>query len=373
MLSSSVQNMQKYSLFLHILFIMGCPGLIRNPNYLLNILNKSSVLLLWICHLHNISMFVCDITKCYGAKCAKVNVTSILFRSFLIQSWITLYLKRKDLQKLTHVITKYHIKNIKCPVLLFNAVVIVFLLSSSVVLTGAVVVLWNQNATIDRWFKRLSFGMNSDHRIMKFAYVSGHMFINKIFSHILPILLCLFYSSLCYGLIQMIKECRDLLTCSKESFDVVQKFINFYSTVHDLSAYVESTISSHVFWLISALLLTVFNQLSKMLSYYKFYPSLFIEETYFQVLGDMSVFLVPYFASKASEEDSKLRRKVKNIAFKMRLSKETELHGNVLSNIIHYKAAIVFTANGLFAFKKSFLLNSLGILLTYNILYLQFF
>ncbi|GBN83329.1 hypothetical protein AVEN_250047-1 [Araneus ventricosus] len=84
-----------------------------------------------------------------------------------------------------------------------------------------------------------------------------------------------------------------------------------------------------------------------------------------------SCFCVAYFASGVYEEDQKLRKAIKEISFSLRCSEGTKRDGKLLLEFIRSKEKLIFTANGLFNFTKSFLLGLASVFLSYNLLLLH--
>ncbi|KAG8190600.1 hypothetical protein JTE90_017865 [Oedothorax gibbosus] len=151
----------------------------------------------------------------------------------------------------------------------------------------------------------------------------------------------------------------------------VSEFINEYQNVHELASLFERAISLQVFFLNVCHFVMVFKQVTKVLRFRKFYPSIFIENTSFAILHCVAFFCITYFAAKVHEKDKLLRRVVESNAFRLWTSKGSRRCGRVLSQFIRSKIPIVFSAFRIYNFKKSLLLTSAAVALSYNLLVLQ--
>ncbi|KAG8190601.1 hypothetical protein JTE90_017866 [Oedothorax gibbosus] len=151
----------------------------------------------------------------------------------------------------------------------------------------------------------------------------------------------------------------------------ISEFINEYQNVHELASLFELAISRQVFLINACHFVMVFKVVAKVLRFRKFYPSIFIENTSFEILHCVSFFCITYFAARVHEKDKLLRRAVESNAFRLWTSKDSRRCGRVLSQFIRSKKPIVFSAFDIYNFKKSLLLASAAVAVSYNLLVLQ--
>ncbi|GBN59430.1 hypothetical protein AVEN_228425-1 [Araneus ventricosus] len=83
------------------------------------------------------------------------------------------------------------------------------------------------------------------------------------------------------------------------------------------------------------------------------------------------LFQSAYTAAGVNEKDQNLRKLIKEISFNLRCSDDTKREGKLLLEFIMSKEKLIFLANGIFCFTKSFLLASASVFLSYNLLLLQ--
>ncbi|GBM43285.1 hypothetical protein AVEN_220817-1 [Araneus ventricosus] len=89
------------------------------------------------------------------------------------------------------------------------------------------------------------------------------------------------------------------------------------------------------------------------------------------ILNLSSFFAVACFASEVSQENERVRQKMEEIAFELSLSDVTEKQGRILYRFIKLKKKLILSAWGIFSFTSGFLLTSIGVSITYNLLLLQ--
>ncbi|GBM78271.1 hypothetical protein AVEN_245205-1 [Araneus ventricosus] len=100
-------------------------------------------------------------------------------------------------------------------------------------------------------------------------------------------------------------------------------------------------------------------------------PIFKIDNSVFGLLQSIAFFALTYFASHVSKADEELRKKVKDVAFRLSLQENTRAHSELLVRFMKSKWRLILTAWGVFQFKKSFLFASAGVVITYNLLILQ--
>ncbi|GBN98818.1 hypothetical protein AVEN_6704-1 [Araneus ventricosus] len=90
-----------------------------------------------------------------------------------------------------------------------------------------------------------------------------------------------------------------------------------------------------------------------------------------KILNFVTFFSIAYAASCVYEKDQKLRKAIMEISFSLRCAEDTKRDGKLLLEFIRSKEQLIFTANGIFTFTKSFLLAAASVFLSYNLLLLQ--
>ncbi|GFS53322.1 uncharacterized protein TNIN_322351 [Trichonephila inaurata madagascariensis] len=130
--------------------------------------------------------------------------------------------------------------------------------------------------------------------------------------------------------------------------------------------------SSEVLWICAASLTDLFAGISVALGFYSYGNHVYtIEKVLYTTFDLMSFFSIIFFAAEVSRKDQILRKMVKETAFWMSLSDETEVNGKLLYKLIKSKEEIVLSAWGVFSFTRSFLLASFAGLISFNLLLIQ--
>ncbi|GBO00108.1 hypothetical protein AVEN_265419-1 [Araneus ventricosus] len=130
--------------------------------------------------------------------------------------------------------------------------------------------------------------------------------------------------------------------------------------------------SLQVFFLTCLCFSDIFAVFSNILGFYRIFSSVHIAGNVASVtLSFSSFFCMAYSAGGVYEKDQKLRKTIKEISFSLRCSEGTKRDGKLLLEFIRSREKLIFTGNGVFAFTKSFLLSSAGVLISYNLLLLQ--
>ncbi|GBN04557.1 hypothetical protein AVEN_257151-1 [Araneus ventricosus] len=118
--------------------------------------------------------------------------------------------------------------------------------------------------------------------------------------------------------------------------------------------------------------IVLFAMLSKILGFYGYFNVILdVENSVFASLQSISFLTIIFFASAVKREDEDLRNHVHHIGFQWSLAEETKECSKLLVRFIESKHHLVLTAGGIFHFTKSFLFSSIGVLITYNLLFLQ--
>lgn len=127
-----------------------------------------------------------------------------------------------------------------------------------------------------------------------------------------------------------------------------------------------------VFWLTASHFVMVFIQFSRVLGFYTYSGSVFVENSVLAGLQCASFFGVTYFAAGVHERDMAVRRAAEDCAFRLTAKGQgpREL-GDLLERFLQSKGVVIFSALGIFDFTKGFLLSSTGVLISYNLLILQ--
>ncbi|GBN96950.1 hypothetical protein AVEN_143836-1 [Araneus ventricosus] len=145
-----------------------------------------------------------------------------------------------------------------------------------------------------------------------------------------------------------------------------------YAVIHEFSCSVESAMSLQIFCLCLSNFTQIFIAFSTVLGFHSGGNGMSaVGRAIIAILNLSSFFAVAGFALGVSQEDENTRQKMEEIAFDLSLSEETEKQGKVLYRFINLKKKLIFSAWGVFSFTRGFLLTSIGVLNTYNLLLLQ--
>lgn len=127
----------------------------------------------------------------------------------------------------------------------------------------------------------------------------------------------------------------------------------------------------HIFCYIASNFFELFMQFSLLFETYTYSLTSMLRSSVFPVIEGVSYFAIFYFASKVQQKDTKLRNRVKDIAFRLQLSELNKSYGYIFTEFIYSRRIIIFTACGMFDLSKRVLLASTGILISFNLLILQ--
>lgn len=353
-----------------ILYFLGTPGMVKYNRLASIIFHYISVLLLIASNVHIFALFYGDLNGCIEIQCRKVIASNLILRCFLIANWLSFYLKRKHTKSLISSFKLHKTATINCRYfvnILTTAFLLFYIFQSSMI----VKVLWTDKTTTKRLFERISFDtVNNLKHLTKVGIYSVYYICIELYSEVLPLLITLYYTSWCFVIKRAIESCEAQFTNSHWDRRMVSNFINEYKSIYRLAAQFESAMSRQVFFLNACHFIVVFIQVAKVLHFRRFYPSVFIEKTSFPILHTISFFAITYFAGKVHEKDQMLRHRVQDLAFHLESSKSSMKYGRILNQFIRSKEAVVFSACEIYNFKKSLLLASVGVVISYNLLVL---
>lgn len=205
--------------------------------------------------------------------------------------------------------------------------------------------------------------------------VSVYIVLTRIFFQVIPLLVSVFYASWSYSLSAMVKNTGENLkpsVCDTNLRNGVASFVCSYQKIQQLVVITEQAMSTQVFFVIASQFTLTFSYLAICLGIYiEQNPVFYFENNAFNSLQSLLFFTITVLASKVKENDEEVRIKAKEMALQLSLSKDTLEYGNTLLRFVDSKAPLVLTAWGIFKFTKSFLFQSVGALITYNLLLLQ--
>ncbi|KAG8189605.1 hypothetical protein JTE90_018961 [Oedothorax gibbosus] len=329
--------------------------------------------------LYTFALYSNELLKYTDFNRSKVIVSFLVWRSFIAGNWLALFLKRNRIKQSLLEMKKQQRKHkleTKKRRLMKNIITLAFL-SINVFITFNITAAFylDENLT-EKWFNFLTFGYYNDgkcSKILKVAIAALFFGICKIFIATLPLLVSLFYIYYCIDLRLLISNCNELLDTlsNKKTKENLLVFIRNYSRLHCLAMQSESALSTQVLFLVALHFTMVFIQFSKLFRFHPYSASIYIENSLYPVLNTVSFFAIIYFASEVHRQDGVLRRKAKDVVFRMWLQKGTRKKSEVLRRFINSKRTIVFSACGMFNFERQVLIHSLGILCSYNLLILQ--
>ncbi|KAG8190190.1 hypothetical protein JTE90_011914 [Oedothorax gibbosus] len=160
--------------------------------------------------------------------------------------------------------------------------------------------------------------------------------------------------------------------CNIDTRKKVSDFICCYQKIHQLTMLTEQALSTQVFFNLASQFALTFSYLALWLGMYTERDPVFnFESNAFKALQSMSFFVVTVVASRVKQSDQAVRIKVKELAYQLRLSSNTIEYGNSLQMFMDSKEPLILTAWGIFKFTQSSFFNTIGILITYNLLLLQ--
>ncbi|GBM43286.1 hypothetical protein AVEN_220818-1 [Araneus ventricosus] len=134
----------------------------------------------------------------------------------------------------------------------------------------------------------------------------------------------------------------------------------------------ESAMSLQIFFSCPSNFTEIFKALSAVLGFHSNETLVFsVGRTIIAILNLSSFFSVAGFALGVSEEDEKARQKMEDISFGLNLPEETKKEGTLFYRFSKLTKKLILRARGAFSFIRGFLLTSIGVLLTYNFLFLQ--
>lgn len=371
-----------FGLLFDLLYLHGIPGLIRHDSRILSALHTASIALMVWGHLHATALYYVDYKTCVDFGCAKVITALVFWRIVLLTTWYSIYLKRRKLSILVRAVERWErrLKNTRNKVIVSVNVTIVGLSLFLIYLHATMgLFLWSRSKVTDYIFQHLFFLQNSPNLQPVIKLIASFLFyfFNRPFIYYCPPLVCLFYISWCFVLSQELKACGRHLnhlfrsTPPKNRFCFVQNFVNSYGRIHNLATLTESALSMQIFWLNSANFFILFIHFSRFLGMYTYRPSLAVQSTWFPFLQGWFYFSIIYCASKVHQQDLNLRKLVLNVIFQLRISEPNQECRRLLTDLIKSRKILIFSAFGMFDFTKGFLLTSLGVLISYNLLFLQ--
>lgn len=368
-----------YNLLFDCMHIHGILGFKCYQNRIYLILHVISIALIVLGNIQMLISFGVALRKCSHFSCMKGLVAQIIGRVTILGVFCTSYWKRNELAALTSNIKKQmnHLrKRTRKIAMAVNVIFIGNLLLRIHTLISNGIALWQDPVTTENLFGRFTFLQSGENvpRTFKVIFVCLFHFFTRAYIYHCILLLCLFHSSWSLFLSQRIKECDCLLTNLRHSSSTnrfVVDFIKHYEIINALVTHTESALSMQMFCLTTNYFFYVFLLFSKYLGSYSYSPTAILKSSASNVVHAASYFGIIYFASRVHQQDSRLKERVENIAFQLQLSKVSKTDGYILKEFICSRRPLIFTACGMFNFTKDFLLASTGILITYNLLFLQ--
>ncbi|GBO40385.1 hypothetical protein AVEN_26606-1 [Araneus ventricosus] len=316
---------------------------------------------------------------CENFRCAKLVSSLIIWQISILINWYAIYKNRFEIAKLLkefkRLEKKQRFKFTKYASLV-NIITALFLLSCIAFWGTAIVVISMDVEEAKRWFEDLTFNKNlSVNYSLKVVFTSMYIASTRICRLVTPLLLALFYIYWCLNLKRFIKLSAEQLHASLKNPNkqfLLTHFIHHYNSCHGLALLTESALCEQIFWLMVSQFIVLFAILSKILGFYGYFNVILdVENSVFASLQSISFLTIIFFASAVKREDEDLRNQVHHIGFQWSLADETKECSKLLVRFIESKHHLVLTAWGIFQFTKSFLFSSIGVLITYNLLFLQ--
>lgn len=377
MFTSIRKLMTKSNILLNVLYILSIPKMIQIKNVYLDVLHATSIMMFFGSNIYVSALFGHRLVNSSNFFLTKSAISTIIWRICLILNWISLYLKRHQLNTLSrnfnHLEKKYVVttNNCKCIV----NVIIVIIICSYIYITQLNISFYSNVDRMDDVFWNLIFGYHIKVSVLfKKVFFILYVVISRLYTFLYPLFLSLYYIYQCIIVSNVLRECGEKFTHVTSSFNkkrVVCNFIEEYHMIHEFTMSMESTLSMQVFWLFTSSLTIMFVYLSNSIGSVTVFKAMYSENYLFLVIHGLNFFALTYFASIVYYEDNKLRVIVENKAFGMKLIKQTEECGIIVSQFIRSKPKLVLSAWELFDFNKGTLLKSVGVIVSYNILILH--
>ncbi|KAG8177794.1 hypothetical protein JTE90_017655 [Oedothorax gibbosus] len=392
MYNSTIQRLQELDLLQYILYTWGIPGMQPGDNRSIHAIHTVSVLVMFANHLYTFVLYSHYLGLCSKFQCSKVVISLIMWRLFAVANWYSVFVKRREVRELlasSRNLDKRYKAKIDKNKLIVNVLMVGILAVLFYLLIMILVILWNDPATASSRFDEMTFrarkntsqdSSSSQSDQVETPFTSHHSFkvaatflvtSTTLLVKALSVFLTVFYTTWCHSLSQVLAQCGDRLEHHSDRERAVLQFLVDYDAIHDMCLLTESALSMQVFWLSSSHFVMVFIQFSKILGFYTYSNSIFVENTVLAALQCVSFFAVTYFASEVHKQDKVLREIASDLGFRIRLSKGSRDFGDLLEQFLQSKEVVIFSALGIFDFTKGFLLSSTGVLISYNLLILQ--
>lgn len=307
----------------------------------------------------------------------KISISTVVYQLCIASNWFLYHFRRNRVQNLMKNIDNLQKYNQgKKYRFAMNTIAILILLSCVVIIGITLKSLCTDSDSRNQFFERITLGFNPlVDPVFQTVAVSIYIVLIRIFFQVIPLLVSVFYASWSYSLSVMVKNTIVNLkssVCDTNLRNGVTSFVCSYQKIHQLVVLTEQAMSTQVFFVIASQFTLTFSYLAICLGMYiERNPVFYFEHNAFNSLQSLLFFTIAVLASKVKEEDEGVRIKVKEMALQLSFSKDTLDYGNTLFRFIDSKAPLVLTAWGIFKFTKSFLFQSVGALITYNLLLLQ--
>lgn len=362
-------NYNTLHLFLYLIGIRSFKP--KSPSSCLKCLNLSITILFHLGILYKFIQFGEQlIFLCSDFQCKKANFSRILWRIGIYGSWLSLQIKRKNL---INVFVKFQSSHIAIRQSYNRLANVAFLLYSTFTLALLISIIYVtvfEEMLANSLLSEIIFLRNVTlHSPLKEISIVSYYVPGRIMITTTVWLLTLFYAAFSITLSKLLKECSLFITQQSIAY-----FVPKYEFVHDLVISSENALSMNAFFLCCSYFIELSQVFANALGFWaKAFDDvrLHMQAVIFTALSCVGYFIVAFSAAKVGKEDEILRKKVKRIAFELSLSNKTKMDGKVLLNFLNSREKLVLTAWSMFPFTTHFLLASIGILSTYNLLIIQ--
>lgn len=365
--------------FRTVLFITGIPGIPKfTKQKSFDVLRVAFIVLFHLGIAYILILYTYDLEQCVDFQCKKVIFSRIVWRVCILITYHMLRRKKHRTQKIISVFLKVghqHYSIMQTHTFIVNVATTSFLVVCLITIAVVFGLFANYSSITNLWFHELTFRSHiSCDFNLKLIVVFCYFVITRLLVVAVCILTTISHVTFNISLGRFISQCKTKLNHSIDSKNGVLNFVRDYNAIHKLAMSAESAFSVPVFWLWSSHFVEIFASFSNLLGFHSNAHLVYIvEKIIITPLNLVSLFSIPYFASEVCREDEKLRKRAKEMSFYLRMSKETEIEksGEFLMRFIKSKEKIMFSALGAFYFTRTFLLTSVGVLITYNLLILQ--
>lgn len=319
-----------------------------------------------------IKLHVNEISTCKSLLCIQRNAFLSSWNLCVLAIWYTLVFQRTTIEKLFEDYISFHNsykRSLKKTFLITNILTFLYIavFIADVVITMTLFYL--NSKPINTWYEYVE-----DSKIGPFKskfFLFFYVISSKTLFSYFPGVISLLHFALIISLHEAITICNRRTIFFKTE-KCVKNFIRTYTKIHKLALTVESAFNLEIVFMlvyqaVRIFLLSVSIQEQGLRMDIIFRMSFII-----QYLQTFSCILIVILAANIHARDVSLRRKVRDLAFDMSLSRETLVYSDILTRFADSKGVITFTLWKIQNFERKTLLAGIIIGFTYTVIIFQF-